>query len=73
MDILKVIFPRGRGGGIIFHISDFHISGHFLIKVNCHNHRTGNDTEMKLGPVTKFNKKNKTTSKNFDDDVMPKN
>ena len=25
---------------------------------------------MKLGPVTKFNKKNKTTSKNFGDNVM---
>ena len=24
---------------------------------------------MKLGPVTKLDKKNKTTSKNFDDDV----
>ena len=28
---------------------------------------------MKLGPVTKLNKRNKTTSKNFDDDVMPQN
>ena len=28
---------------------------------------------MKLGPVTKLNKKNKTTSKKFDDDVMPAN
>ena len=25
---------------------------------------------MKLGPVTKLDKKNKTTSENFDDDVM---
>ena len=25
---------------------------------------------MKLGPVTKIDKKNKTTSKKFDDDVM---
>ena len=28
---------------------------------------------MKLGPVTKLDKKNKTTSKKFDDDVMSKN
>ena len=28
---------------------------------------------MKLGPVTKFDKKNKTTSKIFDDDVMSGN
>ena len=27
---------------------------------------------MKLGPVTKIDKKNKTTSKKFDDDVMSK-
>ena len=28
---------------------------------------------MKLGPVTKLDKKNKTTSKIFDDDVMSAN
>ena len=28
---------------------------------------------MKLGPVAKLEKKNKRTSKNFDDDVMSKN
>ena len=28
---------------------------------------------MKLGPVTKIDKKNKTTSKDFDDEVMPAN
>ena len=28
---------------------------------------------MKLGPVTKHDKRNKTTSKNFDDDVMSGN
>ena len=27
---------------------------------------------MKLGPVTKLDKKNKTTPKNFDDDVISK-
>ena len=28
---------------------------------------------MKLGPVTKLDKRNKTTSKKFDDDVMSEN
>ena len=28
---------------------------------------------MKLGPITKLDKRNKTTSKNFDDDVMSRN
>ena len=28
---------------------------------------------MKLGPVTKIDKRNKTTSKKFDDDVMSEN
>ena len=28
---------------------------------------------MKLGPITKLDKRNKTMSKNFDDDVMSKN
>ena len=28
---------------------------------------------MKLGPVTKFDKRNKTTSKKFDHDVMSEN
>ena len=28
---------------------------------------------MKLGPVNKFDKRNKTTSKKFDDDVLSRN
>ena len=28
---------------------------------------------MKLEPVTKLDKRNKTTSKNFDNDIMPEN
>ena len=28
---------------------------------------------MKLGPVTKLHKRNETTSKKIDDDVMPEN
>ena len=43
-----------------------------LIKQNCHNSRTSDDTDMKLGPVTKVDKRNKTTSKK-NDDVMSGN
>ena len=60
------VFPVfGRGyfrfsdGGI----PDFRISGQSLIKGNCHNSRTSDDIDMKVGPVTKLDKRNKTTSK----------
>ena len=51
-------------------ISDFRISGQSLSKVNCHNSRTSNDVDKKLGSVTKIDKRNKTTSKKFDNVVM---
>ena len=35
----------------------------FLIKVYCHNSRNSDHIDMKLGPVTKLNKRNKTISK----------
>ena len=54
-------------------ISDFLISGQFLIKENCHNSRTGDDIDMKLRPVIKLQKQNKTMSKKIDDDVMSEN
>ena len=54
-------------------ISDFQISGQSLIKENCHNSRTSDDTDMKLGPVTKPDNRNKTTSQNADDEVMSRN
>ena len=41
-------------------ISNFRISGQSLIKENCHNSRTSDDIDMKLGPVTKLDKKTKT-------------
>ena len=44
-------------------ISDFQISGQSLIKRNCHSSRISDDTDMKLGPVTKCDKRNKITSK----------
>ena len=54
-------------------ISDYRISAQSLIKENCHNSRTRDDIDMKLGPVTKLDKRNKTTSKKFDVDVMSEN
>ena len=57
----------GRG------ISNFRISGQSLIKENCHNSRTCGDIDMKLVPVTKLDKRNKTRPKKFGHDFMPKN
>ena len=44
-------------------VSDFRISVQSLINKNCHNYRTSNDIDMKLGPVTELDKRNKATSK----------
>ena len=41
------------------------ISDQFLLKENCHNSRTSDDLDMKLGPVTKLEKTSKTTSDKF--------
>ena len=35
--------------------------------------RTNHDIDMKLGPITKFDKRNPTMSKKFDDYAMPAN
>ena len=51
----------------------FRISGQSLIKENCHNCRISDDIDMTLGPVTKLDKRNKATSKKFDDDAMSAN
>ena len=53
-------------------ISDFQNSDQSLIKVNYHNPRTSDDIEIKLGPVTKLENRNKMTSKKkkIDDDAM---
>ena len=44
-------------------IFDFNISAQSLLKQNCHNTRTSDDINMKLGPVTELDKKNKMKSK----------
>ena len=41
-------------------ISDFWIPGQSLIKGNCHNSRTSDGIDMKLGTVIKIDKTNKT-------------
>ena len=43
---------------------DFRISGQSLIKENYDNSKTIHNIEMKLGPVTKVDKRNKVTLKN---------
>ena len=48
-------------------------SGQFLIKENCHISRTSDDIDVKRGLVPKLDKKSKTTSKEFGDDVMLEN
>ena len=49
------------------------ISGQSFINENCHNSTTSQDIDMKLGPVTKLDKRNMSTLKNFDDGVMSAN
>ena len=51
-------------------ISNFRISGQSLIKESWHNSRTRDDIDMKLGPVTKLDKRNKVTSKKCEDDKL---
>ena len=43
------------------------------MKQNLHKCITSNDINMKFGLVTKIDKKTKTTSKKFDDNVMSAN
>ena len=53
--------------------SNFRISGQSLINESCRNSRTSNDVDMKPEPVTKPEKRNTVTSKDFDHDVMSPN
>ena len=54
-------------------VSDFRISDQFFINENCHSSRICHDIDMKLGPVTKLDRKNTTTSKKFGVNVMSGN
>ena len=51
-------------------ISNLQISSQPIIEENCHNSRTSNDIDVKLGPVTKLEKKNTAISKKYDDGVI---
>ena len=53
--------------------SDFRISGQSFINKNCQNSRNSHGIDMKLGTVTKLDKKYTTTSIKFDDEFMSKN
>ena len=52
-------------------ISDFQVSGESLIKQNFDKSRTSDDIDMKLGLVTKFDKRNKKPSKKIENNAMP--
>ena len=55
-------------------IFDFPISGQSLIKRNCYSSRTSDYFDIKLGPVTKTDKRNKiNVKKKIENDVMPEN
>ena len=46
------------------------MSGQFLIREKYHNSRTSDDIDVKLGPVTKPDQRNKKNIKKIDDDAM---
>ena len=50
---------QNSDGGIF----DLQISGQPSIEENCHNSRTSNDSEVKLGPITKLEKKTRQYQK----------
>ena len=54
-------------------ISDSRISDQSLTKESNNNSRTSDDIDIKIGPVTKLDKRNKTTSNIFDYDVISTN
>ena len=54
-------------------ISNYWTSDQSFIKKNCYNSRTSNDMDMKVGPVTKLDKRNTATSKKAEYDVMSAN
>ena len=66
----------GGGGGGNFTpglLILFWISAQSLIKENYRNSRTSDDIDMKLGLVTKLDKRNKTTSKKINGGVLSAN
>ena len=64
-------FPQHE---ILYKIRSWVWGGNFwsipYIKENCHNSRTSDNIDTKIGQVTKIDKRNKTASKKYDGDVM---
>ena len=56
--MVTLVWVKRRRG--YFRFPDFWST---LVNENCHNSRTSNDIDMKLGPVTKFDKGNTTPLK----------
>ena len=54
-------------------MSNFQISGQSFITENFYNTRSSDDTDINHRPVTKLNKRNKTTSKKITNDVLSEN
>ena len=55
----------------VFPISSFLVK--FFIDKSCRKSTTSDDVDMKLGPGTKLDKRNTTTSKEFDSNVLSTN
>ena len=51
-------------------ISDYRISGQSFTEQNCLNSRISNDIDVKLGSVSKLEKRNTATPKKFDDEII---
>ena len=51
----------------------FQIFGQSPINGNCHNSRNFDDIDMKLAPITKLDKRNTATLKQYDDDDVSTN
>ena len=55
----------------VFSISGFLVKS--LVNKSCHNSGTSRDIDMKLEPVTKLDKRNRSTSKKIDHDFVSAN
>ena len=51
-------------------IAYFQVSGYALMNKNCHNSSASNDIDMKLGSITKRNKRNTSDLQKIESDVM---
>ena len=68
-----LLTPVPRYWAKLRRISDFRVSGQSVIRISCHKSRSSDGIHMKLEPVTKLETRNKTTSEQFDNDVMSGN